>query len=69
MSLEDDDIKPPSGFYDMLPIGVAALLTACAIGLCFFTFTVKGEKPAAQPTEVTIGVGQGSTIQPQNPQK
>lgn len=64
MSTDDDDgIKPPNALFDMLPIAVAALLTACAIGLCFFSFTVPPAKPDAAPAEVTIGVGGGSTIQ------
>jgi hypothetical protein len=69
MSLEDDDDAPPPDYYQFLPIGVAALLTAAAIGLCFFTFTVPGERPAPRPSvaadgggEVMVGVGKGSTI-------
>jgi hypothetical protein len=69
MSLDDDDDAPPPDYYQFLPIGVAALLTAAAIGLCFFTFTVPAEKPAPPPAsaasgggEVMVGVGRGSTI-------
>jgi hypothetical protein len=72
MSLEDeDDDAPRTDYYQFLPIGLAALLTAAAIGLCFFTFTVPPEKPAAAAPavardsgngEVMIGVGGGSTI-------
>jgi hypothetical protein len=81
MSLEDDDDAPPPDYYQFLPIGVAALLTAAAIGLCFFTFTVPGEKPAPRPSvatdgggEVMIGVGKGSTVhgptgQPDQPRR
>ena len=72
MSLDDDDDDAPRpDYYQFLPIGLAALLTAAAIGLCFFTFTVPPEKPAAKPAaatsgggEVMIGVGKGSTIHP-----
>ena len=70
MSLEDDeDDAPRPDYYQFLPIGLAALLTAAAVGLCFFTFTVPVEAPAAKPAtaasgggEVMIGVGRGSTI-------
>ncbi|MEJ0027733.1 MAG: hypothetical protein WDN01_17040 [Rhizomicrobium sp.] len=68
---EDGDIKQPSGFWDMGVVGIAAVLTLAGIATCFFTFTVPSEKPAAaqaQPTEVMIGVGQGSTIHPAKPQ-
>jgi hypothetical protein len=71
MSLEDDDDDAPRpDYYQFLPIGLAALLTAAAIGLCFFTFTVPAETTAPKPAttasggggEVMIGVGKGSTI-------
>jgi hypothetical protein len=65
---EDDD-KPPTQIWDLAVIGVALLLTMCAIGLCFFKFTVSSApaKPAPQPAEVTIGIGQGQTIHPALP--
>lgn len=69
MSLEDDDDDiPRSEIWDKGVIFVAALLTACAVGVCLFQFTIPSAKPAKapqnteQPAEVMIGVGQGSTI-------
>lgn len=68
MSLEDHDDRPRRDFYQFLPIGLAMMLTAAAVGLCFFTFSVPKpipDKPATAATpngEVMIGVGQGSTI-------
>ncbi len=64
MSLEDDD-RPHRDYSDLLPIGLALLLTICGIAMFFFNFSIalpaKG-KPAPYPTEVTVGVGQGSAI-------
>jgi len=71
MSLQDDeDDRPRRDITELLPIGLAMILTAAAIGLCFLHFGVGGTSPAqtpppAQPTEVTIGIGQGQTIHPQ----
>lgn len=68
MSLDDEDDIPRSEIWDKGVILFAALLTACAIGVCFFQFTIPATKPekavqaAGQPTEVMIGVGQGSNI-------
>jgi hypothetical protein len=70
MSLEeeDDDDIPRSEIWDKGVILFAALLTACAVGVCLFQFTIPSAKPAKaaqsseQPEEVMIGVGQGSTI-------
>jgi len=68
MRLEEDDDTPQSEIWDKGVIFVAALLTACAVGVCLFQFTIPSAKPAKapqstdQPTEVMIGVGQGSTI-------
>jgi hypothetical protein len=69
MSIEEDDDRPPRNYWDLLPILLAVLLTAAAIGLCFFTFRVGDETPTAQTPapangEVTVGIGtgEGSTI-------
>jgi len=69
MSLEEeDDDVPRSEIWDKGVILFAALLTACAVGVCLFQFTIPSAKPAKapqstnQPAEVMIGVGQGSTI-------
>lgn len=68
MSLDEDDDIPRNEIWDKGVIFVAALLTACAVGVCLFQFTIPSPKPAkaaqttAQPTEVMIGVGEGSTI-------
>jgi hypothetical protein len=74
MSLEDDeDDRPRRDITDLLPIGLAMILTAAAIGLCFLRFGVHGTAPAqtqpppAQPTEVTVGIGEGQTIHPPQP--
>ena len=64
---EDGDIKQGSGFWDFGVVGIAAVLTLAGIATCFFTFTVPKDPPAKQPAEVTIGVGQGSTIHPAAP--
>ena len=68
---EDGDIKQPYGFWDLGVVGIALVLTMAGIATCFFSFAVPKDKPAAKPaapTEVTIGIGQGSTIQPTKPQ-
>ncbi|MEI9990514.1 MAG: hypothetical protein WDM86_10780 [Rhizomicrobium sp.] len=65
---DDGDIKQPLGIWDMGVVGIAAVLTLAGIATCFFTFTVPSEKPSAQPTEVTVGLGQGSAIHPAKPQ-
>jgi hypothetical protein len=67
MTIEEEDDRPPRNYWDLLPILLAVLLTAAAIGLCFFTFRVGGETPTAQTpanSEVTVGIGtgEGSTI-------
>ncbi len=73
MSLEDDlDDRPRRDFSELMPIILALVLTLCGIGLFFFNFSAGApEKPAAQqPSEVTIGIGQGSNLQappPANP--
>jgi hypothetical protein len=67
---QDEDDKPPTQVWDLAVIAVAALLTLCGVGVCFFKFTIAAAppaKPAAQPAEVTIGIGQGSTINPSKP--
>ena len=64
MSIEDDDDRPRRDFTELMPIALAFILTVAAVGLIFFKFTVGGPKPAAEPTEVTIGIGQGQTIHP-----
>ena len=62
MSLEDDDKPPRNQIWDDGVVIVAALLTLCAIGVCFFQFTVapaKKAQPAANTAvsgEVTIGI-------------
>jgi len=61
---EDGDIKPPSQFWDLGVIAIAAIFSSCIIGLWFFSFKVPNEKP---PTEMTVGIGQGSTIHPTLP--
>ncbi|MEI9885487.1 MAG: hypothetical protein WDN08_03145 [Rhizomicrobium sp.] len=67
MTIEDDDDRPRRDYTELLPIGLALILTAAAIALCFLTFKISPEKPAAQPSEVTIGIGEGSTIRPPPP--
>jgi hypothetical protein len=68
MSLDEDDDIPRSEIWDKGVILFAALLTACAVGVCLFQFTIPSAKPAkatqsaGQPAEVMIGVGEGSTI-------
>ena len=64
MSIEEDDDRPRRDFTELMPIALAFILTVAAVGLIFFKFTVGGPKPAAEPTEVTIGIGQGQTIHP-----
>ncbi|MEI9996024.1 MAG: hypothetical protein WDM91_15620 [Rhizomicrobium sp.] len=67
MGVVDDEgnIKQPSPIWDMGVVLIAATLTFCGLAMCFFTFTVSGDKAVArQPAEVTIGVGDGSTIHP-----
>jgi hypothetical protein len=61
---EDDDDRPRRDITELMPIALAFILTVAAVGLIFFKFTVGGPKPAAEPTEVTIGIGQGQTIHP-----
>ena len=62
MSLEEDDKPPRNQIWDDGIVFVAALLTLCAIGVCFFQFTIapaKKAQPAANtsvPGEVTIGL-------------
>ena len=76
MSLEDDaDDRPYRDYSDLLPIGLALLLTVCGIGMFFFHFTIGDSAPPPQPPtamhlepgEVMIGVGQGSAIHPVPP--
>lgn len=70
MSIEnEDDDRPRRDFTELMPIALAFILTVAAVGLIFFKFTVGGPKPApaAEPTEVTIGIGQGQTIHPAAP--
>lgn len=67
---EDNDIKPRPEIWEMAIVGLAALLTLSGIGAAFFSFTLKPLPPAKrppQPTEVTIGIGQGQTIHPRTP--
>ena len=65
---EDNDDRPHRDFTELMPIALSFILTVAAIGLIFFKFTVGGPKPApAEPTEVTIGIGQGQTIHPVPP--
>ncbi|MGZ5932642.1 MAG: hypothetical protein ACXWLD_00495 [Rhizomicrobium sp.] len=62
MSGEEDDDIPSNEYWDKGVIFVAALLTLCAIGVCFFEFTIKPAKapiparPAATSGEVTVGI-------------
>ena len=62
MSLEDDDKPPRNQIWDDGIVVVAALLTLCAIGVCFFQFTItpaKKAQPAANAAvsgEVTISL-------------
>ena len=65
-----DDDRPHRDYSDLLPIGLALLLTICGIAMFFFNFSIATpvkEKPAPAPTEVTVGIGQGSTIRPNPP--
>ena len=64
---KDGDIKQPSQIWDMGVVGIAAVLTAAGIGMCFFSFTVPKDAPAPMPAEVTLGIGQGSAIHPPPP--
>ena len=61
MGIIDDEgnIKQPSQFWDLGVIAIAAIFSSCIIGLWFFSFKVPQDKPA---TEVSVGIGQGSTI-------
>lgn len=66
---DENEIKPGPQIFDLGVVGIAAFLTLSGIGLCFFTFKVPmDDKPkpppaaTAQPTEVTVGIGSGSTI-------
>ena len=57
---DDEDISH-NEYWDKGIIFVAALLTLCAIGVCFFQFTITPAKKAAGPTtaisgEVTVGI-------------
>jgi hypothetical protein len=67
MSLENDlDDKPYRDFSDLMPILLAFILTVCGIAMFFFHFSAGApQKPVAQPqpSEVTIGIGQGSNLQ------
>lgn len=68
---EDGDIKQPTQMFDMGVVGIAAVLTLCGVAMCFFSFTVPSDKAPpkqAAPQEVTLGIGQGSTIHPDKPQ-
>ncbi len=67
MTIEEDDDRPRRDFTELLPIGLALILTAAAIALCFLTFKISPQKPAAQPSEVVIGIGDGQTIHPRPP--
>ncbi len=73
MSVDEEDlIKQPTQLFDLGVVGIAAVLTLSGLALCFFTFRVPTDKPAPlqlrpQPTEVTIGIGQGQTIHPRPP--
>jgi hypothetical protein len=58
---EDGDIKPPSQFWELGVIAIAAVFTLCIVGLWFFSFKAPQEKA---PAEMTVGIGQGSTIHP-----
>ena len=55
---EDGDIKQPLQIWDFGVIVIAAVFTACIVGLWFFSFKVPDK---AQP-ELSIGLGQGSSI-------
>jgi hypothetical protein len=61
---EDGDIKQPLPIWDLGVVAIAAVFTAFIVGLWFFKFTVPADKPVKPPAEVTIGIGQGSTIHP-----
>ena len=70
---EEDSIKQPTQLFDLGVVGIAAVLTLSGLALCFFTFRVAGDTPVPpkarpEPTEVTIGIGQGRTIHPPGPQ-
>lgn len=56
---EDGDIKQPLPIWDLGVVVIAAVFTACIIGLWFFKFTVPAEKT---PSELSVGLGAGSTI-------
>ena len=62
MSREEEDDRPARNIWDDGVVVVAALLTLCAIGVCFFQFTIapaKNAQPAANTAvrgEVTIGI-------------
>jgi hypothetical protein len=56
---EDGDIKQPSQFWDLGVVAIAAVFTACIIGMWFFSFAVPAQKA---PPEMTVGLGQGSAI-------
>ncbi|MBS0470120.1 MAG: hypothetical protein JSR60_03540 [Proteobacteria bacterium] len=76
MTDDDDDKRLPLHAYaDLFPILLAALLTAAAIGMYFVQFSVGSGEPEAPPSpppaanhgEVSIGIGEGSTIHPVHP--
>ena len=62
MSLDEDDKPPRNQIWDDGIVIVAGLLTLCAIGVCFFQFTIAPAKNAPPPQnaalagEVTIGL-------------
>ncbi len=68
MDVADDDgnIRQPSHLWELGVVGIALTMTVCGVMMCFFSFAVPAEKakPVPQPTEVTVGIGGGSTIRP-----
>jgi hypothetical protein len=65
---EDGDIKPPSQFWEMGVVAIAAVFTMSGVALCFFSFSAPHSAAPLKPAaEVTMGIGGGSTIRPAPP--
>ena len=68
---EDGDIKPPTQFWELGVVAIAAIFTLSGVALCFFSFSPPHASPqqgapAQVAGEVTIGIGQGQTIHPRS---
>jgi hypothetical protein len=68
---EDGDIKPPSQFWELGVVAIAAVFTLSGVALCFFSFSPPHTSSAPQNVaapqnagEVTMGIGSASAIHP-----